>query len=115
MGGSVLTRLLIGAALLAGLFPAGFASAQTAATAQPPAETTPPKPNDYSDPKSWLCRPGGKDACAIDETATIVAADGKLTRETWTANPNAPIDRFYVYPTISTDPTPNKHMIAGAA
>jgi DUF3089 family protein len=111
----VLTRLLIGAALLTGLFPAGFASAQTATTAQPPAETAPPKPNDYSDPKSWLCRPGGKDACAIDETATIVAADGKLTRETWTANPNAPIDCFYVYPTISTDPTPNSDMIADPA
>src|SRR5262249_36842011 len=55
------------------------------------------------------------DACDIDETATIVAADGKLTRETWTADPNAPIDCFYVYPTISTDQTPNSDMTADPA
>ena len=30
-------------------------------------------------------------------------------------NPNAPIDCFYVYPTVSTDPTPNSDMIADAA
>jgi DUF3089 family protein len=106
----VLTRMLVGAALLAGLAHATPASAQAPAATQPPAETAPPKPNDYSDPKTWLCRPGGKDACAIDETTTIVASDGKLTRETWAADPKAPIDCFYVYPTISTDPTPNSDM-----
>lgn len=83
--------------------------------AQPPADTAPPKPNDYSDPKSWLCRPGGKDACAIDHTTTVVTADGKLAKETWAADPNAPIDCFYVYPTISTDPTPNSDMNADPA
>jgi hypothetical protein len=73
--------------------------------------------NDYADPKTWLCRPGGtatpggqKDACSIDETTTIVAADGKLARETWTADANAPIDCFYVYPTVSTDATNNADM-----
>jgi hypothetical protein len=44
---------------------------------------------------------------------TIIASDGKLKRETWTANPNAPIDCFYVYPTVSRDPTPNSDMMAG--
>ena len=92
------------------------ASAQPPATAPPQIETAAPKPNDYSDLKSWLCRPGRKgDACDIDETATVVAADGKLTRETWTADPNAPIDCFYVYPTISTDQTPNSDMTADPA
>jgi hypothetical protein len=90
------------------------------AFAQPPAapaaEAAAVKPNDYTDLKSWLCRPGRKgDACDIDETATIVGADGKLTRETWSANPNAPIDCFYVYPTISTDTTPNSDMTADPA
>ena len=95
----------------------GTASAQQPATpaAQPATESMPPKPNDYSDPKTWLCRPGGKDACAIDETTTVVAADGKLTRETWAADPKAPVDCFYVYPTISTDPTPNSDMNADPA
>jgi hypothetical protein len=72
-----------------------------------------PAPNDYSKGASWLCRPGRKDACAADLTTTIVAADGKLTQEKFTPNPNAPIDCFYVYPTVSLDPTPNSDMNAG--
>jgi hypothetical protein len=77
------------------------------------AQTT---PNDYADSKSWLCRPGVQhDACDIDLTTTVIAADGKLSRETWTADANAPIDCFYVYPTVSTDPTPNSDMHADAA
>jgi hypothetical protein len=70
--------------------------------------------NDYADGKSWLCRPGRQDACAVDQTTTIVAAGGTLTREEWKANPAAPIDCFYVYPTVSTDPGGNSDMIAGA-
>jgi DUF3089 family protein len=73
------------------------------------------QPNDYSDPKSWLCRPGQHDACDVDLTATVIAAGGKLTRETWTPNANAPIDCFYVYPTVSTDPTPYSDMTPDAA
>jgi len=69
--------------------------------------------NDYADASSWLCRPGRQDACAVDQTTTIVAADGRLTREGWKANPNAPIDCFYVYPTVSTDPGGNSDMNAG--
>jgi hypothetical protein len=66
--------------------------------------------NDYSDDKNWLCRPGRQDACGVDLTATVVAADGTLTPEPWKAEPNAPIDCFYVYPTISTDQAPNSDM-----
>ena len=82
--------------------------------------------NDYSDPKTWLCRPGKSadlsrrsgeaataDYCAVDLTTTIVAADGKLTREDWKANPSAPIDCFYVYPTVSLDPGGNSDMVPG--
>lgn len=69
------------------------------------------KPNDYAAAESWLCRPGRTgDACDVDLTATIVAADGTLTREAFTADPKAPIDCFYVYPTVSADPTPNSDM-----
>jgi hypothetical protein len=66
--------------------------------------------NDYSDPKTWLCRPGVDGPCNADMTATVISADGKLTRETWRHNPDAPIDCFYVYPTVSTDPTANSDM-----
>src|SRR5205807_1616584 len=33
----------------------------------------------------------------------------------WAADPGAPIDCFYVYPTVSTDPTPNSDMNADPA
>src|SRR4030095_8207675 len=90
------------------------ASAQTPAA--PPTDAAAVKPNDYTDLKSWLCRPGRKgDACDIDETATVVAADGKFTRETWSADPNAPSDCFYASPTIPTDTTPNSDMTADPA
>lgn len=74
-----------------------------------------PAKNDYSDLKNWLCRPGRQDACAIDHTTTVVSAAGKLTTETWKADPNAPIDCFYVYPTVSTDPGLNSDMTADPA
>jgi len=78
------------------------------APAAPAAATA---PNDYSNDTSWLCRPGRKgDACDIDLTTTVVAADGTMTRETWAADPKAPVDCFYVYPTISTDATDNSDM-----
>jgi hypothetical protein len=80
------------------------AIAQTQPAAQPaPAATPAASPNDYTDEKNWLCRPGRQDACAVDLTTTIVAADGTVASETWKAEPDAPIDCFYVYPTISTD------------
>jgi pimeloyl-ACP methyl ester carboxylesterase len=70
-----------------------------------------PEKNDYSQAENWLCRPGkAADACSIDLTTTVVAPDGKMTRETFTANANAPIDCFYVYPTVSADATPNSDM-----
>jgi DUF3089 family protein len=76
------------------------------------AQSSQPK-NDYGDGKTWLCKPGRQDACAVDLATTVVAADGKLTREEWKANPNAPIDCFYVYPTVSIDPGGNSDMNAG--
>jgi hypothetical protein len=71
------------------------------------------EPADYDDAANWLCRPGGKDSCAVDLTTTVVAADGTLNREAWAADPNAPIDCFYVYPTVSRDTTPNSDLVAG--
>jgi Protein of unknown function (DUF3089) len=107
----VLKHLAISAALAASCFCAAPVSAQDV-----PVQSTPtPAPNDYSDGKAWLCRPGRNDACAVDHTTTVVAADGALTRETWTPDSSAPIDCFYVYPTVSTDAAPNSDMTADAA
>jgi len=108
-------KIAFAALVVSGVASAAAHAQPPAAAAQPAAEAAPPTPNDYSDPKTWLCRPGGKDACVVDEAATVVAADGKLTRETWSADPRAPIDCFYVYPTVSTDPTPNSDMTADPA
>jgi hypothetical protein len=103
-----MSKTLIIAALAAGL---GFAQ-----PAPQPAPQPSPQPNDYRDPKSWLCKPGlHADACDVDLTTTVISADGKLTRETWTADANPPVDCFYVYPTVSTDPTPFSDMIPDAA
>lgn len=58
----------------------------------------------YDDEKNWLCRPGkAGDACMVDLTTTIVKADGSTEIESFKPNPNAPIDCFYVYPTVSLD------------
>ncbi len=66
--------------------------------------------NDYSDGRAWLCRPGRTDACTIDLNTTIVAADGALMREEFKPLANPPIDCFYVYPTVSSDPSANSDM-----
>src|SRR5256885_9093477 len=97
----------------AGMIAVAAVSYGGAAWAQPPAAPPAsavdvvPTPNDYADAKSWLCRPGRHDACDIDLTTTVATADAKLSRETSSADASAPIDCFYVYPTVSTDPTPN--------
>lgn len=95
----------------------GTAAVSLAQSAAPQASPNPPTiaPNDYGRDASWLCRPGRQDACSVDLTTTIVRADGSLTRETWTAAANAPIDCFYVYPTVSTDPAPISDMVADDA
>jgi hypothetical protein len=106
-------RLIIAVVLLGSSL--GFAqdatpSAQNPAPAQAPAAAA---KNDYSNGANWLCRPGREDACGTDLATTVISADGKLGRETFAANPNAPIDCFYVYPTVSRDPMPNSDMIPG--
>jgi hypothetical protein len=108
----LINRVLVVVTFSTSLF-AGTASGQalTSPVVQPAADT---KPNDYGNTKSWLCRPGKpateQNACDVDESATVVAANGTLTKEAWKANPDAPIDCFYVYPTVSTDTTDNSDM-----
>ncbi|WP_044561138.1 DUF3089 domain-containing protein [Azospirillum sp. B4] len=93
-------RAALGAALWAGVIPAQ-------------AQTTASGPADYGVDANWLCRPGRADACAQDETATVISADGHLTREAHTPATDPPIDCFYVYPTVSRDPGGNSDLIPG--
>jgi hypothetical protein len=71
------------------------------------------QPNDYTKAENWLCRPGRADACSETLTATVIAADGSRSQRTFTTNPDAPIDCFYVYPTVSGEPGANSDMTAG--
>ncbi len=90
------------AALAAGfcLFGAQAVLAQT-----PAAPVAPPPPNDYADKANWLCWPGvTPNACDVDLSTTVVLAGGATRIEGFKPNPAAPIDCFYVYPTVSIDP-----------
>jgi Protein of unknown function (DUF3089) len=115
---------IIAAALSGALLAASAAIAQPGMTPGAPAvgaqprlmsEAAPPEypPNDYRDKSNWLCWPGRDDACASDLTTTAVAADGSTSTETFQADPNAPIDCFYVYPTVSREPTTISDMVVG--
>ena len=86
------------AAAAAGLLFSAFA---VPSAAQAPAAAD---HNDYSKPENWLCWPGRADACAVDNTTTVIKADGSMTKETWKPDLNAKVDCFYVYPTVSNDP-----------
>lgn len=61
----------------------------------------------YDDPAVWICWPGADDACGQNQDLTLVAADGSLEVVPFTHVDDAPVDCFYVYPTISGDQTPN--------
>jgi hypothetical protein len=67
----------------------------------------------YADPAHWLCRPDTDDVCDHDLDATSVRADGRAKVERWRRARKAKIDCFYVYPTISTDPTGNSDLVPG--
>src|SRR5260370_29574776 len=105
----MLVRLVTALTLLVICDGAQLVQAQTTATppaqapAKPAAPATPPAKNDYSKDDSWLCRPGRQDACAVDLSTTIVAADGNLKPETCAANPNATIHCFDVFPPVPRD------------
>lgn len=64
----------------------------------------------YADPAHWLCWPGRNDACAADLATTVIGPDGSSRAEPFQADPQAPVDCFYVYPTVSLDPGLNAEL-----
>ena len=80
------------------------------------AQTTaaPPSP-DYANPQVWLCRPDHPGACAVDLSTTVIGPDGRTTVERAQPDPRAPVDCFYVYPTVSTDSTDLSDLVPDAA
>ena len=60
----------------------------------------------YQQDAMWLCRPGlAKDHCSTDSLdSTILTADGRQTPATRAPVKDAPVDCFYVYPTVNLAP-----------
>jgi hypothetical protein len=95
---------------LAALAFAAMSATGLALAADAPA---PAAKNDYAIASNWLCLPGHDDACGANQDATIVAADGTLTAEKFRPAKSAPVDCFYIYPTVSRDPGVNSDMNPG--
>ena len=90
---------------------AGIALAAAApAPAQPGAVTSAP---DYSKPSAWLCLPGRADVCSTPLPTTALNANGYGSVGRSNVAKDPPVDCFYVYPTVSSDPGLNSDMIAG--
>jgi hypothetical protein len=68
---------------------------------------------DYAKDSSWLCRPGRADVCNEPVVSTVLAPGGTPFRRTSRPDPAAPIDCFYVYPTVSQETAGNADMTAG--
>ncbi len=78
------------------------------------ASTEPSSRTNYATAANWLCKPGlANNPCEVNIDATIVKADGSTELQKYTGNPNAPIDCFYVYPTVSLDPFTQSDLIPG--
>ena len=88
---------------------AGWAALAAAAALAGPVCAQAPDPKvahaDYANPALWLCKPGIADnKCNVDLTATVIAANGKTTIETFKPAKDPKVDCFFVYPTVSMDP-----------
>jgi len=66
-----------------------------------PARAAGPAPLDYQADANWVCRPDLPGACIDDLTAQVLTADGVGPRELFVPAADAPVDCFYVYPTVS--------------
>ncbi|MCP5433436.1 MAG: DUF3089 domain-containing protein [Alphaproteobacteria bacterium] len=108
---------LLGLAALLAPWTAHAAGADMGKTMAERLATAGPAPEgdrvDYGDPASWLCRPGRKDACASDQTATVVGPGGSLAVESAERAKAPGVDCFYVYPSVSRGSAPNADLAAG--
>lgn len=85
----------------------------TAPTTAPTTTSTAPARVSRTDAAGtvWLCRPGlADDPCAGDLDATAVSADGSTTSRPAQPAPASKFDCFYVYPTVSNQPTDNADL-----
>jgi hypothetical protein len=65
----------------------------------------------YDDPAMWLCRPDlATDACRVDLTTTELLPDGSRTVRAHAPAHDAPLDCFYIYPTVDLSLVPGNHV-----
>jgi hypothetical protein len=84
-----------------------------AAAAKPSAPASSSAPRDRFG-TVWLCRPGvAANPCLSGLAATAVLPGGATRIDRAAAQRNPPIDCFYVYPTISGEPTVNADLAIG--
>ena len=67
----------------------------------------------WESPDAWLCLPGRQDLCSAPVVRGNLDAEGRITRDEVRPDPAAPVDCFYVYPTISMDPNSNSSLVPG--
>jgi hypothetical protein len=99
-----LAPLILVCLVVLGLVGGPVASASaSAAPSQPTAATV------------WLCRPGAPDdPCMSDLTSTAVTAHGATSVTATKPSVASKFDCFYVYPTSSTESTPNSNLVPQA-
>lgn len=90
-----------------------IAAAAAALAAPVMAQDAAPAAVDYADPASWLCLPGRADPCGSPLPTTALNANGYGSVGQSVPRPDAPVDCFYVYPTVSRDPGLNSDLAAG--
>jgi hypothetical protein len=89
-----------------------FIAAALAAAA--PAQPQPPLAvPDYTTWGSWLCLPGRKDVCSTPLSTTALNPNGYGSNGQNEVAKSPPVDCFYVYPTVSTDPGLNSDLNVG--
>jgi hypothetical protein len=93
---------------MASMLLAGLALLQAQAGA-PPQSVAP----DYRQEANWLCLPGRTDPCGAPLPTTALNANGYGSVGRSMPNPAAPVDCFYVYPTVSRDAGLNSDLAIG--
>ena len=87
--------------------------AALAAAAPTSAQSPAPAAVDYSKAANWLCLPGRSDLCSTPLGTTALNPNGYGSIGQSPVTNNAPLDCFYVYPTISADRGMNSDMVPG--
>jgi Protein of unknown function (DUF3089) len=90
-----------------------LAAAVLCLSAPAPVSAQPSAAPDYASDPAWLCLPGRKDPCSTALPTTALNPNGYGSTGLSTVAKDAPVDCFYVYPTVSNDPGMNSDMVAG--